>query len=293
MSNDTDLLTWHPFHMTHWPKSLLATQDYKGEERVQLSWDLGAITEKEKKQTIKAWCKALPELKAIRWLSVWSLVTQPLLDAVGAMSPLECLRFKWTNVKALDGISKQTELKYLHIGSSTKVQSIEPLAALSKLRLLELENFKLIDDFSPLLSLKRLESLVVNGSMWTRQDVGPLDAFAKMTWLKSLAIDTAHVESLRPLANLKQLQTLDMGGKLPLQEYAWLSTKLPNTECRWFKPYLDVAGAGFLPCEKCKQDSKVILTGKGGKLLCRVCEKDKVEKQVRAFEVAREEAMRE
>lgn len=291
--NENDLLTWHPFHTKHWPKSIFAPQDYQGSDRLQLTLDMGQTTEKEQKATLKEWCKKLPELQNLRWLNIWSHVTQPLFDAACEIRNLECLQLKWSNIKSLDAIGNLTALKYLHIGSSTKIQSIEPLAALSSLRLLEIENFKLIDNFSPLLSLAKLESLVVTGSMWTRQDVGPLDVFSKMTWLKSLAIDTTHVESSRPLASLTQLKALGMGGKLPMQEYAWLSVMLPNTECRWFQPFLDVTGVGFNNCAKCKQDSKVILTGKGGKLLCRECDKAKVEKQVRAFEEAREAALKE
>ncbi len=104
----------------------------------------------------------------VRWLSIWSNATQPLLDAACQMRKLECLQIKMSNATSLAAIDKLVQLRYLHIGSSTKVQSVEPLASLSILRLLELENFKLISDFSPLLALEGLESLAVTGSMWSR-----------------------------------------------------------------------------------------------------------------------------
>ena len=288
-----DFATQHPFHQSHWPKSIVDTGAYAGGDRLQISWDLGSVTEKEKKQTIKQWRAKLPEFQSIRWLSIWSHVTQPLFDAACQMRNLECLQIKWSNVKKLDAIENMTALRYLHIGSSTKVESIQPLASLSGLRLLELENFKAVTDFSPLLSLTGLASLVITGSMWTRQDVGSLATYAQMTWLKSLAIDTTHVESLRPLANLKNLEFLDTGGKLPMEEYAWLAAKLPNTTCRWFEPYIDVASSGFSPCRKCNNKAAVILTGKRGSLLCGVCDKGKLQKQRDAFAAIKQRAMTE
>lgn len=208
------------------------------------------------------------------------------------MPNLEGLEIKWSNLKNLDPIRNLQNLQYLFIGSSTKVESIEPLAALSELKVLDLENFKLISDFSPLLALPGLASLAVTGSMWSKQDVGALEPFGRMTWLRSLHIDTSHLDSIRLLANLKQLEVLGIGGRLPMEEYAWLSGKLPRTQCERFSPYADVTTLGFA-CKKCKDRTMVMLTGKGTKLLCRTCDKEKVEKHVAAFNAIKERAAAE
>jgi len=277
----------YPFHVSQWPKSIAHYGDYDGTERLRLSWDLGRLSEKEKKQAIKQWSERLPELHDVRWLSLWSHVAPPVFEAVCQMTGLECLQIKWSNVRDISAIGNLRNMRYLYFGSSTKIESIEPLSALSNLHLLEIENFKLITDFSLLTRLNSLESLAVTGSMWARQDVGALETFSKMTWLKSLALDTWKVETLRPLANLQALQFLDLGNRLPMAEYAWLSAMLPNTQCRWFKPYLDLAGIGFSRCTQCKQDSKVMLTGKGAKLLCRFCDSKHVERHEAAFNEAK------
>ncbi len=235
------------------------------------------------KQAIKQWCATLPTLDNLRWLGIWCHVTQALFDASCALRDLECLPIKWSNIKHLDAIAEFSALRYLQIGSSTRIESIAPLVALGKLRLLEIENFKLITDFSPLLALRSLESLAVTGSLWTRQNVGSLEPFTHMTWLSSLAIDTTHVASLRPLAKLTGLRSLGLGGRIPMAEYAWLAGKLPDTECRWFDPYLKLAGAGLGPCATCHNDSKVMLTSKGGGVVCSVYEQAKVTKHAAAF----------
>lgn len=129
--------------------------------------------------------------------------------------------------------------------------------------------------------------------MWTRQNVGNLDPFAEMTWLRSLAVDTAHVKSIKPLARLAQLEILDLGGRLPFEEYAWLSAKLPNTECRWFAPFLELSDSGYSPCKTCGQKAMVMLTGRGKPVICKFCEADKLNKHVAAFNAARQNAEKE
>ena len=286
-----DLSYWNPFHMSNWPRSIAYPDQYaehnENADRLALSWDLGAITEGDKKKVIKQWCARLPELQQIRWLNLWSQVTPPVFDAACQIRGLECLMIKWSNLKRLDAISELQQLKSLHIGSSTRVESIEPLTALRSLRRLDLENFKLVSDFSALTKMTWLESLAIAGSMWSRQKVDSLEPLSQMTWLKSLAVDTSQVKSLRPLARLTSLESLDVGGRLPMEEYAWLSARLPNTDCRWFQPFLDLADSGIGYCKQCKTQSMVMLTGKGKGTVCRHCDSDKVTRHEAAFNAVR------
>ena len=124
MKNDNpDLATWHPFHDSHWPRAIVDPAEYDGGDRLRLSWDLGQVSETEKKQAIRQWCSRLPELQQVRWLNIWSHVTQPLFDAACRMPNLETLQIKWSNIKNLDAIRQLTQLRYLSIGSSTRVES--------------------------------------------------------------------------------------------------------------------------------------------------------------------------
>lgn len=285
-----DLLEHYPFHTSRWPKVARDPDQADGSDALRISWDLGAVEEADKKRIIRDWCARLPAMQHLRRLSLWSQVTPPVFQAICALSQLESLQIKWSNLKDLGAISRLGRLRHLYIGSSTRVASIEPLRALTELRLLEIENFKLIRDFSPLEALTRLESLSVSGSMWTRQDVGSLEPFARMTWLRALALDTAHLESVRPLAALQQLEVLGLGGRLPMEEYAWLAAKLPNTNCRWFSAFLDVSGSGFLPCTTCGQDAWVMCTGRGKPRLCRHCDAPRLARHVAAFDAAKQAA---
>lgn len=286
-------ITDYPFHVNRWPKTIIHPDQYDGSESLSLSWDLGRVGETEKKKVIKAWTAKLPTLQHLKQLKLWTHVTQPLFDAACELTGLEVLQIKWSNVQDLDAIAKLHNLRALAIGSSTRVKSIEPLAMLVSLELLEIENFKSITDFSPLTKLTGLDDLAVSGSMWSRQAIASLEPFAAMTWLSSLAIDTSSVTSLRPLGKLTALRHLSVGGRLPFEEYAWLSAKLPNTECNWFAPFYDLADSGYAACKSCRQNSMVMLTGKGKPILCQHCDAEKVRTHVELFNAARANAQNE
>jgi len=279
----------NPFHISQWPGAIADPSGYDGGDRLRIALDLGDASEAHKQHVIAQWCARLPQLRSVRRLNLWSHVTQDLFDAACTLD-LECLQVKWSNVVDLGAIRHLGRLLYFYLGSSTRVQSLEPLAVLPRLHTLHLENLKLVTDFTPLTALRSLRSLSVTGSMWTRQRLGSLQPFAQMTWLESLALDTAHVDSVRPLAQLSGLRQLDLGGRLPLSEYAWLAAHLPRTECRWFAPYLDLAPSGIGRCPRCQQDSRVMLTGKGGGVRCLHCDARRVSKHVAQFELLKAQA---
>jgi Leucine-rich repeat (LRR) protein len=294
VGNQTQSLTeWNPFHTSHWPRMAVRASEYDGGERLQLSFDLGAVPENEKKTVMRQWCEVLSGAPSnLRWLNIWTHATQPLFDAACQNENLECLMIKWSNIKQLDQIKSLKKLKYLYIGSSTKIESIEPLAVLKQLEYLHIENFKLITDFTPLSKMASIKSLNITGSMWSFQQVDSLEFLSKMVWLKSLAVDTHNIHSLRPLANLKALEDLHIGGRLPMEEYARLAAQLPSTSCRWFSPYYDLSDTGIGMCKRCNQQTMVMLSGgKGAKTFCRSCDAEKVKKHEEAFNIIKNDEL--
>jgi hypothetical protein len=270
-----------------WPRAIVHPSEYTGADTVSISWDMGAVPDKEMRKVCQAWCDALPAMTQVRALRLWTRVPQAVFDAACAMPNLEYLDIKWSSLTHLDAIAALRGLRWFVLGSSTKLTSLEPLRSLAHLHTLELENIKLIDDFTPLQALTSLRRLAVTGSMWTRQKIGSLEPFAHMTWLEALAVDTAAVESIRPLARLTGLKELDLGGRLPMEEYAWLAARLPGTQCRWFAPYFEMATMNAGRCHRCGNDTLVLPTGRGSRTLCRMCDAVKVARHVAAFEAAK------
>jgi hypothetical protein len=279
----------NPFGRDHWPPSIDHPGEYEGGEAAVIGWE--SVDGRERKKAIAAWIDALPTMQAVRRLNIWAKVPQEVFDAACAISGLEVLVIKWSNITRLDAVSRLSRLQSLYLGSATQVESIESLAQLASLRWLELGQLKRVQDFSPLVRLTGLRKLGITGSIWGRQGISSLDPFAAMTWLEALWLDTSSVDSVRPLEALTQLRELGLGGRLPFEEYARLSAKLPDTQCFRFVPYIDAARMlGPTSCKKCK-GPKVMLTGRGQPVLCLTCDKARIDRHVAQWEAIRAAAI--
>lgn len=271
-----------PFVNKKWrDKSLRLPEEYQGSNYVTLQWDFGD-NPKNKASIVKDWQLKLKNIN-LKGLNIWSYTNQPLFDAACSTHSMESLKIKWSGIKDLSEISKLQNLKHLSIGSSTQIESLAPLASLQNLEWLEVENLKKIQDFSPLLKLKKLKVLAVTGSMWTKAEVNSLEPFIKMKWLDALILDTNKVNDIKPLSQLKQLKFLSTDGRHPYQDFVYLMKAMPETDCPWFEPYIDLSDSGISSCKKCKKDVMVMLTGKGQRTICRECNKEKFLSHVQKF----------
>jgi Leucine-rich repeat (LRR) protein len=109
---------------------------------------------------------------------------------------------------SIDALLSAGALRYFHLGSSTSLESIEPLASCPELKSLGLENIKRITELDPIGGLTRLEGLAVEGSTWTTQHVDALEPIGRLTELRylSLANLRARDGSLRSLFSLRKLE---------------------------------------------------------------------------------------
>jgi len=128
------------------------------------------------------------------------------------MPQLLGLWVKWSAVASIDALSGAKALRYLHLGSSTKLLSIAPLSHLTHLEWLDLENVKHIHDLAPLAVLTQLEGLSIEGSMWTTQRVltlSPVGALHRLRFLSLINLK-ADDRTLRPLFPLTRLEALQL-----------------------------------------------------------------------------------
>ena len=201
---------WYYRPGEHFPPPGLSDPDaYAGEEKLSI---VGApsISSKDQAKLTKQWAEFLPFLHNVRILWVSNKVSQAMFEAICEMRGLEALWLKWSGIKSLESILKLNKLQSLHIGSSTQLKSITPLAHLKLLKWLELENIKNIQDLSPLGECTQLVGLGVDGSMWATQKVDSLGPLSKLTGLKYLSITNLRSadRSLKPLYGLHNLVCL-------------------------------------------------------------------------------------
>jgi len=215
--------------------------------------------------------------------SLWCFgIKQEWLSYICGCTSLENLfidTLKSDNIGCIRGLRS---LKVLSIDSCSMIDSLSEMSDLRGLEGLAIINFRNVHEVNPLSRLINLQQLAVAGSMWTRMKIESLQPLSSLRNLIYLHLTNlkAEDESLRPLAELSQLEKLEIANFYPMEEFAWLSGRLKNTKCTWFRPYVELP----FDCSKCGKDTIVMLTGKGKRNLCKECDANRLQNHVAEFQ---------
>jgi hypothetical protein len=177
----------------------------------------------------------LPELRGVRLVWLTTRVPQELFDAACRVPDLEGLHLSGSGVTNLDALRDAGSLRYLHVGSSPRLESIVPLSTCRQLVSLGLENVKRISGVEPLAGLADLRQLLLEGSMWSTQRIAtlePVGGLAGLTYL-SLANLKAWDSTLRPLFRLRNLEELHLARWWDQAEVAELRRLNPRLSEDW------------------------------------------------------------
>jgi hypothetical protein len=230
----------------------------------------------------------LPSYRNLKALWCFNINENRLRSICGCTS-LESLYIENIKTENLCCLRELTNLRLLGLESCSRATSLEVVSKLRSLSGLAITHFKNVHDLGPLAELSSLRTLAVAGSMWTRMRVNsfkPLEGLRNLELLHLTNIK-AEDESLRPFGGLRNLKHLDLANFYPMSEFAWLSQRLRRTECTWFQPYIEMK---HIECNKCKKETKVLLTGKRKPTLCSQCDKKALEKHVRDWNELAEKA---
>lgn len=212
------------------PPSITYPEDYDGAARLNLVCTQLDIPSSKQRKLVKLWSQVLPRLSDVRFLWLSSRVNQPIFEAACSMAGLEGLYIEWSGIKDLSPLLNLVDLKYLSIGSSAQVQSIDCLRHMHGLVVLEIENLKKISNLEPLAGLTQLEGLAVEGSTWTTQIVDSLRPLVKLRNLKYLFLSNLRTKdnSLEPLTKLDSLIHLRTAFWWSEEEFIRLREALPR-----------------------------------------------------------------
>lgn len=191
------------------PRTIRDPEDYDGGSMLSVACTQTELPPREQAKLVKRWCDVLPTLSKIEFLWLHSHVPQKLFDAACQMPQLQGLYVKWSSIKTINAITAARHLRFFHLGSSSQLQSLEPLRKLKSLVWLELENIKRIADLAVIADLNSLEGLGISGSMWTEQVVESLAPIAKLRGLRHLSLINLRakdktLKTLLPLASLER-----------------------------------------------------------------------------------------
>ena len=220
---------------------LLHIEKYLPVGKLGLSITQTPLAAANQRKLVDAWCQKLPELTEVKYLWLFSKVSQKIFDAACKMPNLEGLWIKWSGIKNLDSLTRLRNLKHLHLGSSSQVESIETLGSLTHLVTLEMEQLNKISDFSALANLIRLEGLGIDGGTWTAQNIDTLSPLARLKNLQYLSTTNSRIKdkSFEPILGLGKLKRFSCSWNYPESEFEKLKSmpnlKYGNVETSWKK----------------------------------------------------------
>ncbi|WP_457787608.1 hypothetical protein [Pseudomonas sp. PL-6] len=170
--------------------------------------------------------------------TLWATsVNQDFLEEICLIKTLDTLYLSGVTAQDLYAVNTLPKLRRLLVVGASKLKDLAWLPTQRSLKYLAIENLKLVHDLSPLSQLVQLQSLAVEGSMWTPMRVSCLKPLSNLTLLKALFITNLRVEdhSLQPLHTLDQLELLQCARFFPHAEFMRLSAAQPKLNCSWFE----------------------------------------------------------
>ena len=223
----------------------------------------------------------LPDLSNLR--AFWCFgIDEKKWARISNCSGLRRLFIEGLKVRDLSRVHNLTNLEVLGLEDCSLIVDLDEIGKLYRLKGLAIANFKNVHSLKPLANMVELRHLAVTGGMWTRMKVDSLDPLSSLTKLEWMDLGNTKVvdDSLQALGNLTQLEYLNLPNFFPMEEFAWLSGRLPRTKCTWFEPFIDLP---FMVCKKCGSFEVVMLAGKRKPNLCKRCDATRLQKHAEEF----------
>jgi hypothetical protein len=218
----------------------------------------------------------LAELPGLEALWIGEVNEAQFQKIVPLIDPLY-LNIHGMRVADLTPLAGLTRLQGLEITWNTKVADIAFVERLAALRLFALSHCPKVRDIGPVGSLQNLEVLDLSGGMWSTFCPRTLAPLRHLRKLRGLSLKTIRVEdqSLAPVAELKQLEYLELSNQFPTEEFARLSVALPHLDCAQLEPYVELGSD--------RARTRVMVTGKRKPLLTLPEDQAKLTRYVERF----------
>lgn len=161
---------------------------------------------------------------------------QEQLAAISYFPKVTALRISHARPKRLQVLAAQSALRELVLEYVSGVDDLRPVGALPVLQALHLENLRRVSDFSGLAFAKGLRYLSIDGTLDWSQPIDSFDFLAELPRLEHLRLGFVRVPKgpfplLNSCVGLKHLRKLEIGmAMFPLEEFAWIESKLPHVE---------------------------------------------------------------
>ena len=136
-------------------------------------------------------------------------------------------------------MARLTQLETLKLEGVRKASEFSPTTNLPSLRKLFITNAKHLSDLKFLSNAHRLESLGVEGDMWTKQKIDSLEPISHLERLEALFMTSVTLvdKTLTYLATMPRLRVLECARFAPREQFSALRELCTNLECSWCDDY--------------------------------------------------------
>lgn len=167
-----------------------------------------------RKNLEKRWIDTLPQLDAVKALSVRHRVKQDFFEAICKMKQLQSLHIESSQVEDISSISKLQQLRRLDLYSFSRLKDIQPILKLKNLELLSIQNSFKIENYDLIGKMTSLIGLNLEGDTIAPRNLRlqSLKPFNQLKNLRHLNISYLSVidGSYEEILALEQLERLDL-----------------------------------------------------------------------------------
>lgn len=222
----------------------------------------------------------MPNLKN---LYVFNIKSKELLDLSKLRLNLETLYLYNAQIDDLSILEEFKSIQYILLNWNSETHCLWNLKKNLNLVGLYVNDFKNLKDLSGLGEASGLKYLSLSGGIQNTLKVDTLKPLANLRELEYLSLTNIVVNDggLYPLKDLKKLKELVLSNQFETGDYAMLSVYLKNTKCNLFLPYVKIS--------KAVGGKDVMITGRRKPLLNSRLDKEIIQKYVTEFNKFKQE----
>jgi hypothetical protein len=162
-------------------------------------------------------------------------VDQDFLNELCHLQNLTYLEMDVVTAEDLTPLRDLARLRTLKLEGVRRAKDFAPLLQLPSLTKLFITNAKHLADLDVLAHADRLESLGVEGAIWTQQRIDSLKPLSHLSGLQALFLTSVILvdKTLTYLATIPNLRILDCANFAPAEQFKALRRLMPQLECQW------------------------------------------------------------
>ncbi|MCF0069368.1 hypothetical protein LZD49_02735 [Dyadobacter sp. CY261] len=245
--------------------------------------DLADHPEGEKSLHMPVSARNIHKLQNLGIENLWLIgANEKDLRKILSLVSLKYLNLYQVLAKELTILETQNLCETIILNWNTKATALWDISKNINLNSLEIIDFSKIDDINQLSLATQIRSLSVGGGHNKPLKIQTLEPIARLVNLTYLCLTNLKVvdDTLRPIGKLKNLDRLDLSNQFETSEYAWLATRLPNTDCKMFN--------AANPCTIVNADNEIVwdtmITGRRKPFLLSTEDEAKIQRYRHEFE---------